>query len=49
MNREKEKKFFGKIFFLSSCVSKNKYTEMELNYNQNSNELVDTKFDLLKY
>lgn len=34
--------------FLSSCVSKKKYTEMESNYNQKSQELVDTKADLLK-
>jgi chemotaxis protein MotB len=33
---------------LSSCVSKKKYTEMETNYNQKSQELVDTKADLLK-
>lgn len=34
--------------FLSSCVSKKKFTEMETNYNQKSQELVDTKADLLK-
>lgn len=33
---------------LSSCVSKKKYTEMETNYNQKSQELVDVKADLMK-
>lgn len=34
--------------FLSSCVSKKEYAEMEANYNQKSQELVDTKADLLR-
>jgi|SRR5210317_480440 len=34
--------------FLSSCVSQKKYTELETNYNQKSQELVDTKADLMK-
>ena len=33
---------------LSSCVSKKDYAEMEANYNQKSQELVDTKADLLR-
>ena len=32
----------------SSCVSKKDYAEMEANYNQKSQELVDTKADLLR-
>jgi len=34
--------------FLSSCVSQKKYTELETSYNQKSQELVDTKADLMK-
>ncbi|WP_299526664.1 OmpA family protein [uncultured Lutibacter sp.] len=33
---------------LSSCVSKKQYTELEGNYNKKSQELVDTKADLMK-
>ena len=33
---------------LSSCVSQKKYTELEGNYNKKSQELVDTKADLMK-
>ena len=33
---------------LSSCVSQKKYTELEDNFNSKSQELVDTKADLMK-
>jgi len=33
---------------LSSCVSQKKYTELEGNFNKKSQELVDTKADLMK-
>ncbi|NOR28522.1 MAG: OmpA family protein [Lutibacter sp.] len=33
---------------LSSCVSQKKYTELEGNYNKKSQELVDSKADLMK-
>ncbi|RXP64657.1 hypothetical protein EC396_01410 [Lutibacter sp. HS1-25] len=33
---------------LSSCVSKKKYTELEGNFSQKNQELVDTKADLMK-
>jgi len=33
---------------LSSCVSQKKYTELEGNFNKKSQELVDTKANLMK-
>jgi chemotaxis protein MotB len=46
------KKFIGLMLLasvvLSSCVSQKKYTEMEDNYNKKSQELVDTKAELMK-
>ncbi len=33
---------------LSSCVSQKKYSELEGNFNKKSQELVDTKADLMK-
>jgi chemotaxis protein MotB len=34
--------------FLSSCVSKKKYVRLEENFNEQKNELVDTKAELMK-
>ena len=46
------KNIFGLIILasvlLSSCVSQKKYTELEGNFNKKSQELVDTKADLMK-
>jgi len=46
------KKIFGLVIvvsvLLSSCVSQKKYTELEGNFNKKSQELVDTKADLMK-
>jgi chemotaxis protein MotB len=38
----------GGSIMLSSCVSQKKYTELEGNFNKKSQELVDTKADLMK-